>query len=83
MMTREAVASTPASTEAERLDLLDLVFLASALIAPLELYLVHSLTLYDVMIGGLAFLIWAGPRGTAIPRRSEIPVGTSRGAAML
>jgi O-antigen ligase len=62
MMTREAVASTRASVEAERPDMLDLVFLASALIAPLELYVVHSLTLYDVVIGGLAFLIWAGPR---------------------
>lgn len=62
MLTREEVVTDTAGAEAWRPDLLDLVFLASALIAPLELYLVASFTLYDLLIAGLAFLIWAGPR---------------------
>ncbi len=62
MLTREEVVTTRASGNEDRADLLDLVFLASALIAPLELYLVASFTLYDLLIVGLAFLIWAGPR---------------------
>jgi O-antigen ligase len=62
MLTREEVVTTRAGGDEDRADLLDLVFLASALIAPLELYLVQSFTLYDLLIVGLAFLIWAGPR---------------------
>lgn len=62
MLTQEEVVTRQAGAEAERPDLLDLVFLASALVAPLELYLVASFTLYDLLIAGLAFLIWAGPR---------------------
>lgn len=61
MLTREEIV-TEAGAEETRKDLLEIVFLASALIAPLELYLVASFTLYDLLITGLAFLIWAGPR---------------------
>lgn len=61
MLTREEIV-TEAGAEETRKDLLEIVFLASALIAPLELYLVASFTLHDLLITGLAFLIWAGPR---------------------
>lgn len=61
MLTREEIV-TEAGAEETRKDLLEILFLASALIAPLELYLVASFTLYDLLITGLAFLIWAGPR---------------------
>jgi uncharacterized membrane protein len=58
MLTREEIVAVEGA-EVTRRDLLDVLFLASALIAPLELYLVASFTLYDLLTIGLAFLIWA------------------------
>jgi O-antigen ligase len=43
------------------LDLLDIVFLSSAFIAPLDLTIFKSFTIYDLLVTALAFLIIAGP----------------------
>lgn len=55
---------------ARELDLLDVLFLFGALIAPMDLVFLGSFTLYDLVITGLAFLIVAGPR-----RLQPLPAG--------
>ena len=45
-----------------RLDLVEQLFLISAFLAPLSLFVTRSLTAYDVMVAVIAFLIIAGPR---------------------
>lgn len=44
------------------LDLVEQLFLISAFLAPLSLFVTRSLTAYDVMIAVIAFLLVAGPR---------------------
>lgn len=61
------------ATDASRLDLLDIVFLVSALVAPFELRLVANLTVYDLLTLGLALLIGAGPRRWAPLPRVLVP----------
>jgi O-antigen ligase len=60
----------PPRVDVERLDVLDVVFLIGALIAPMSLQIFGALTVYDVLIAGLAFLIAAGPR-----RMVPLPAG--------
>lgn len=52
----------PFATRRLRLDLVDLLFIASAFVAPLEIKLFASFTVYDLMIMVCAVLILTGPR---------------------
>jgi O-antigen ligase len=60
-MFRMQIQSNPAAPGADSrrttLDLADLLFLISALIAPVELILVASFTVYDLVMAAVAFLI--------------------------
>jgi O-antigen ligase len=58
----QAPARAEASERAWAFDLPEALFLVGAFVAPLNLLLVASLTVYDLIIGAVAFLLVTGPR---------------------
>ena len=58
----DSIAQLSFEARPRRLDLVELLFLLSVLLAPLELKIVTSLTVYDLVTAGIAFLIFVGPR---------------------
>ena len=56
------LVAPPAEPRSEPLDLVDVAFLAGAVIAPMELHIFGSFTVYDMLVAGLWFLLAAGPR---------------------
>lgn len=62
MTTLVAAPITDVDAARRPLDLAELLFLASAIVAPLNLLLVASFSVYDVLIVAVAFLLVVGPR---------------------
>jgi O-antigen ligase len=58
---RPRTASVPTSEVDHRRDLLEILFLATAFLAPMHLSIYRALTAYDVAAVGLAFLTLVGP----------------------
>ena len=74
----------PPRVDVDRLDVLDVVFLLGALIAPMTLQIFGALTVYDVLIAGLFFLIAAGPRRMVpLPAGYVVPALVFLGFALL
>jgi O-antigen ligase len=62
MTTQMAAPMSDVAAPRRQLDLAELLFLAGAIVAPLNLLLIASFSVYDVFIIAVAFLLVAGPR---------------------